>query len=625
MGISLRLNENLIKYSDIKNILSEELKSLNAFEQKNMINITNKILQKDGKTQKYNKTNDKYILYLNSNKKSKSNYKIQKENISHHNFIGIEIMKYFIINILLCRFYIINSLINFKMNKIYNNNIKFYSYEISLKVKGIGIKNILSQSFSHLISCPLNIYLNNTLVTKELEDCHYIDITEPNIEIKLEWNNITINSTRGMFYNCTEITEINMTQFDTSLVTDMSEMFSMCSSLYSVDVSNLDTTKVETFENMFYNCISLTSLNLESFTNPSATSLSRMFYGCENLEYINIKNFEEIKNINLDKMFHNIPKNVVVCLSSCPPPTYFTINSMTEEQATISWEGYEFNKFIISYGLQNLSNPEEGEKIWVINKTNYTLTNLSLYQRYDVYIKTDCGSKSSYWIGPLLISIESYNMTHTGTNSITTCSKFIYVSGGPKGNYKDNANSILIIKPEDIGKLITIKGKINTESNYDYLYIYNGEGTKGKLFGRYHGIQTIPLFISTTGSLTIKFTTDHSQVRSGLELFASCMINTQTIYNILKSNNCSMISCDSDYKNIKNIILPNSGLCLKNCNSTNQKFHYKGKCYNNCPSNSINNNFMCYSKSIIDKCELYSIESNYEDLCIKCKIIIFLN
>ena len=80
----------------------------------------------------------------------------------------------------------------------------------------------------------------------------------------------------------------------------------------------------------------------------------------------------------------------------------------------------------------------------MINKTNYTLTNLSLYQRYDVYIKTDCGNKSSYWIGPLLISIESYNMTHTGTNSITTCSIFIYDSGGPKGNYKDNANSLIL-------------------------------------------------------------------------------------------------------------------------------------------------------------------------------------
>ena len=280
-------------------------------------------------------------------------------------------------------------------------------------------------------------------------------------------------------------------------------MFSLCSSLNTLDVSNLDTRKVETFENMFYNCTSLISLNLESFTNPSATTLSRMFYGCLNLEFINIKNFEEIENTILDDMFYNIPSNAVVCLSSCPPPTNFTINSMNFSQATISWEGYEFSNFIISYGLQSLSNPEEGTKINVTDKTYYTLNNLSLYKRYYVYIKTECNNKSSYWIGPLLISIGSYNMTHQGTNSIITCSKFIYDSGGPNGNYKNYANSTLIIKPDSSGKLVSIKGKINTEKCCDYLYIYNGEGTKGKQFGRYYGEQAIPLFISTTGSLTI--------------------------------------------------------------------------------------------------------------------------
>ena len=156
---------------------------------------------------------------------------------------------------------------------------------------------------------------------------------------------------------------------------------------------------------MFFKCTSLATLNLESFTNPSTTSLSQMFYGCEKLEYINIKNFEEIENINLDDMFYNIPQNAVICLLSCPAPSNFVINYMTSKEVTISWEGYEFNKFIISYGLQNFIEPENGNKIYVVNKTNYTFTNLSKNKKYNVYIKTDCDSKSSYWIGPLLISI----------------------------------------------------------------------------------------------------------------------------------------------------------------------------------------------------------------------------
>ena len=429
-----------------------------------------------------------------------------------------------------------------------------------------------------------------------------------------------------MFYKCIEITEIDMTKFDTSLVTDMTEMFSSCSSLESLNVSNLNTERVETFEKMFYQCTSLTSLNLESFTNPSATSLSKMFYGCTNLEYINIKNFEEIENTTLDDMFYNIPKNAIVCLLSCPPPTNFTISYMNEANVTISWGGFEFNKFIISYALQSLLNPELGIKINVINNTNYTFTDLNPDKRYDIYIKTDCDTKSSYWIGPLLISIGSYNMIHNATNTtnstnyITTCSKAIYDSGGPYGNYSNYANSTLIIYPETPDKFVSIKGKVDTESYWDYLYIYNGEGTKGKQFGRFEGNQNVPLIVSTIGSLTIKFRSDGSVIRAGFELFVDCAIISQSIYNLIIENNCRLVYCDSDYRRIQNIILPKSKICVKNCNSTNQKYHYKGQCYDDCPENTTNINFFCYSNITLEKCDNFSLESDYfGNICIKCK------
>ena len=196
----------------------------------------------------------------------------------------------------------------------------------------------------------LLIYINKKL-SQAITDCHYLDITESESEIKLIWNN-NIESTKGMFYNCDDIVEIDMIQFDTSSVTDMSYMFALCQSLNSLNVNNLNTEKVETFENMFYNCKGLTSLNLESFSNPSATTLYRMFYGCENLVYINIKNFEEIENMIIDEMFEYIRPKAVICLSSCPPPDNFAIDSRNTIQVAISWEGNGFNKFIISYGEQ---------------------------------------------------------------------------------------------------------------------------------------------------------------------------------------------------------------------------------------------------------------------------------
>ena len=127
------------------------------------------------------------------------------------------------------------------------NKIKLYSYIITLKVKSTGVNNILSSTITnkntHIYPCPSNIYLNYELF-QNYTDCHFIDIKESDTEIKLEWDNIVSNSLSGIFYNCINIIEVDMTNFDTSLITDMTEMFSMCHSLKSLNVQNLNTAKV---------------------------------------------------------------------------------------------------------------------------------------------------------------------------------------------------------------------------------------------------------------------------------------------------------------------------------------------------------------------------------------------
>ena len=451
------------------------------------------------------------------------------------------------------------------------------------------------------------------------EDCHYINVTESFNEIKLEWNDIIIKTTKGIFYNCTETVEIDMTKFDTSFVTDMSDMFALCDSLKSLNVSNFDTRNVQTMENMFYQRTNLTSLNLESFEISKVTSLYRMFYGCINLEHINIKNFEEKQNTNLNGMFYNIAPNSVICLSQSPPPTNFTIISMSSKQATVSWIGYEWNNFIISYGPQNLSNPDDGTEININNTLNYTLRDLVDGIRYDIYIKTDCGDKSSYWIGPLLVSIESYNLPHIGSDSIRTCSKIIYDSGGPNGDYQNYANSILTIYPETSGKMISLTGTVSLEINYDYLYIYDGEKTSEQYTFQYNGNTTLPLYVSTSGPLTLKSTSDYSILYPGFHLTIGCMNNWKTMYDIIKSNNYTKISCDSNWRSIQNLILSDSGICIRNCSLTNNTYQYRGKCYINCPDDTTDINQICYSNSIIEKCEEYSMESDDDNLCIKCK------
>jgi hypothetical protein len=96
------------------------------------------------------------------------------------------------------------------------------------------------------------------------------------------------------------------------------------------------------------------------------------------------------------------------------------------------------------------------------------------------------------------------------------------------------------------------------------------------------------------------------------------MHTSQTIYDLINSNNCFKISCDNNWRNIQNLIVSDTGECVNDCLSTRYMYQYRGKCYIYCPEGTSYNNYRCYSNSVLEKCEEYSIESEYENLCIKC-------
>ena len=58
----------------------------------------------------------------------------------------------------------------------------------------------------------------------------------------------------------------------------MDSMFSECSSLTSLNLSNFNTNNVTNMEGMFNKCSSLTSLNLSNFNTNNVINMNYMFY-----------------------------------------------------------------------------------------------------------------------------------------------------------------------------------------------------------------------------------------------------------------------------------------------------------------------------------------------------------
>ena len=74
-----------------------------------------------------------------------------------------------------------------------------------------------------------------------------------------------VTNMSNMFYACMGLTSLDLSNFDTSQVTNMSDMFGGCMGLTSRDVSKWNTSKVTNMSNMFNYCTSLTSLVLSNF------------------------------------------------------------------------------------------------------------------------------------------------------------------------------------------------------------------------------------------------------------------------------------------------------------------------------------------------------------------------
>lgn len=106
-----------------------------------------------------------------------------------------------------------------------------------------------------------------------------------------------------MFAGCSKMTQLDLSNFNTIDVFDMSGMFYGCKSLTRLDLSGFDTSKVKYMSDMFSDCKSLTSLDLSSFDTSKVIDTSRMFYGCESLTELDLSNLDVSRVMDISGMF----------------------------------------------------------------------------------------------------------------------------------------------------------------------------------------------------------------------------------------------------------------------------------------------------------------------------------
>ena len=227
--------------------------------------------------------------------------------------------------------------------------------------------------------------MNAVNIDDEESDCEiklWLDPTDKTAYYYAETEKVYLNTYSGqMFYSkaneqkIKNILEIDISNFDTSNVTNMEAMFTGMSNLTTLNLSNFDTSKVTSMDAMFGDMSSLIRLDLSNFNTSNVTNMDTMFGGMTNLTSLSISNFDTSKVTNMYCMFNGISNLTTLDLSSFDTSKVTTMNAMfgyASSLTTLDISNFNTSKVKdMSYMFQEMSS------LTTLNLSNFNTSNVT--------------------------------------------------------------------------------------------------------------------------------------------------------------------------------------------------------------------------------------------------------
>ena len=279
MNMYYKIHEDMINNYDNKNRNYELLYNLNQFQNDNIIDEIQKVIEDKTMIDKFNEI---FNIY-------------RKMNIDEINLIyKVKDLK----NVQLFGEYFVeknqnncNLIIEGKeqeLKQYYSFGYFFGTDKEYFELKLNGITNITNMSYMFngcktLVSLP-DIHRWNTNTVYNMEclfgNCESL-LSLPDIG---KWDTSSVINMKCMFENCQSLISLpDISKWDTSNVSDMFYMFENCQSLISFpDISKWDTSNVNDMTRMFSRCISLNLLpDISKWDISKVNNMNKMFYKCK--------------------------------------------------------------------------------------------------------------------------------------------------------------------------------------------------------------------------------------------------------------------------------------------------------------------------------------------------------
>ena len=213
-------------------------------------------------------------------------------------------------------------------------------------------------------------------------------------------NTTHVTDMSKMFYNCYNLSSLNLSQFNTGNVEKMNEMFYNCRGLNSLDLSAFNTAKVNNMYRMFYYCF-VRTIDLSSFNTANVENMDEMFAGASLV--VNIYTSESFKT---DKL--TTSKYMFYLCTKLPN---FNKDEVDATHANYGAGGY-FKKIVGQKGSVTLG--ANGEPLAV---AELTLTDDEDFKAYESFIATSASYRRTLKEGttwatlclPFEVSLEGKN------------------------------------------------------------------------------------------------------------------------------------------------------------------------------------------------------------------------
>lgn len=231
------------------------------------------------------------------------------------------------------------------------------------------------------------------------------------------YNTENIYDMTAMFYGCSSLKQLEINFLNVSKIKYMSSIFEECSSLSKLDLSKWVLTNLKEFKKAFMNCTKLKELSLPLIKSPDLKVLDRCFKNCSSLVEIDLSDWVVDNIIWANEMFYECISLEKVNLSTWTIPKCRSIVSM--------FYGCENLKYL------DISNLCPGDLVDI----NYLFYNCRKIKELDLskWRFTDVGSLD--WVFENCTSLEKLNLdyldvskVYSFTDTFLNCHNLIEIS-----------------------------------------------------------------------------------------------------------------------------------------------------------------------------------------------------